>query len=465
MKLNFLHILFFIPFLILVSCDSSERDVSPENNNENDNNDEPEIVFQNTLENLKTYGGSQEDDALSVVETQDGNIAVLGFTQSNDGDVTGKTTTDSDYWLLKLDQDLNLIWQKTFGGSSDDRGQKIVSTTDGGLFITGFSRSTDGDVSENFGFHDFWALKLSAAGDIIWEKSFGFSGNDRAFSAIQTTDGGYFLSGFLDVSASGGEGNDNGNTQGSKSLFTKHGVGEFWGIKLDANGQTQWRRFFGGTNNDRSYDVIEAHDGNIIMIGSSESDDFDITNPHGSYDIWAVKVDLQGDLVWQKNFGGSSIEIGYGITKTFDGNYVLAGDTRSSDTDVTDFKGNTDFWTIKFDENGQLIWQETYGGSDFESARDVIELQSGQLLVSGSSKSVDNQVSRNFGQNDVWLALTDENGNLDSELNLGGSNLDFAQEAVQLQNGEVIIVGSTESKDELVTENKGGKDLLVIKLK
>lgn len=462
MRLKILHIKFIVIIAILLSCDSSDNGSSIDNN---DNNEEPNFAFQNTLETLKTFGGSQEDDAISVVETQDGNIAVLGFTQSNDGDVTEKTTTDSDYWLLKLDKDLNLIWQKTFGGSSDDRGQKVLSTTDGGFLVTGFSRSTDGDVSENFGFHDFWALKLNASGDIIWEKSFGFSGNDRAFSAIQTSDGGFFLSGFLDVSASGGEGNDDGNAQRSKSLFAKHGVGEFWGIKLDADGQTQWRRFFGGTNNDRSYDVTEAHDGNIIMVGSSESNDFDITNPRGSYDIWVVKVDLQGDLLWQKNFGGSSLEIGYSITKTFDGNYVLAGDTRSSDADVSNFKGNTDFWVIKFDDNAQMIWEKTFGGSDFESARDVLELQSNELLISGSSKSSDNQVSENFGQNDVWVAFTDENGNLKNQLNIGGTNLDFAQEAIQLQNGEVVLVGSSESKDELVTENKGGKDVLVIKLK
>ena len=143
------------------------------------------------------------------------------------------------------------------------------------------------------------------------------------------------------------------------------------------------------------------------MIGSSESDDFDITNPRGSYDIWAVKVNLNGDLIWQKNFGGSSIEIGYGIDKTLDGNYILAGDTRSSDADIQNFRGNTDYWLIKFDDSGQMIWEQTYGGTDFESAREIIELQNGDLLISGSSKSNDNQVSQNFGQNDIWLVQTD----------------------------------------------------------
>ena len=435
-------------------------------NTDNGNVDEPEIIFNNEIELVKTFGGSQEDDALSVVEIQDGNIAVFGYTQSNDGDVIGKITTDSDYWLIKFSQDLDIIWQKTFGGTSDDRGQDIVATIDGGFLITGFSRSTDGDVSENFGFHDFWALKLNTSGNVIWEKSFGFSGNDRSFAVIETSDGGYFISGFLDVSASDGAGNDNGvSGRPSKSIFAKHGVGEFWGIKLNEDGETQWRRYFGGTNNDRSYDVIEAHDGNIIMVGSSESDDFDIINPRGSYDFWAVKVNLEGDLIWQKNFGGSSIDIGYGIEKTADGNYLFVGDTRSNDADVSNFKGNTDFWVIKFDESGQMIWEKTFGGADFDSARNGIELQNGDLLICGSSKSIDEQVSTNFGQNDVWLVHTNASGIIKSERNIGGTELDFAQQAIQFSDGSVIVVGSSESDDELVMENKGGKDVLVLKLK
>ncbi len=461
MKTKILHI---VLFLIFISCSNSDDNSG--NNTENpDVIEEPEVIYENELDLIKTFGGSQEDDALSIVETQDGNIAVLGFTQSNDGDVEGKTTTDSDYWLLKLDKNLNLIWQKTFGGSSDDRGQDIVATEDNGFLITGFSRSSDGDISESFGFHDFWALKLSASGDIIWEKSYGFSGNDRGFAVTQTADGGFFLGGFLDVSASNGEGNDSGKSGKSKSRSSRHGVGEFWGIKLNADGQTEWRRYFGGSNNDRCYDVIEAHDGNIIMLGSSESDDFDITNPRGSYDIWAVKVSLTGDLIWQKNYGGSIIEIGYGIDKTSDGNYILAGDTRSDNVDIENFRGNTDFWLIKIDENGNMIWEETYGGTDFESARDVIELQNGDLLACGSSKSSDVQVSENFGENDVWLVHTQPNGNLKNQLSIGGTKFDFAQKAVQVSDGSVFVVGSSESDDNLLTENKGNKDVLVIKLK
>jgi len=452
MKLNQIYIV--VIALILTACNSDDGSSTS-----------PAFEFENKLDRAITLGGSEEDDALSVTETADGNIAILGFTQSNDGDVEGKLTTDSDYWLVTLDLDLNVLWQKTFGGSSDDRGQGIITTSDGGFLVTGFSRSTDGDVSENAGFHDFWVLKLSSDGDLVWEKSIGFSGNDRSFSVIETIDGGFFITGFLDVSASNGEGNDDGESRHTSGRSSRHGVGEFWGVKLNRFGQTQWRRYFGGSNNDRSYDVAETIDGNLIMIGSSESNDFDITNSQGSYDFWAVKVSLAGEMLWQKNFGGSSIDIAYSITNTPDDHYILAGDTRSSDGDVTDFKGNTDFWLVKFDDDGNQIWQNTYGGSDFESARAILPLQNGNYLVCGSTKSQDDQVSGNFGQNDVWSIVIDEGGTLIDETHVGGSDLDFAQHVVQLQNGTVVIVGSSSSNDNQIIENKGDKDALIVLLK
>ncbi len=441
----------------MLSC--SEDDSQAENDIDNS------VDFQNQVEIIRTFGGSEEDDALSVTETADGQIAILGFTQSNDGDVVGKLATDSDYWLLKLDKELNLIWQKTFGGSSDDRGQSVIPTNDGGFLITGYARSSDGDIAQNFGFHDFWILKLDASGEIMWEKSFGFQGNDRAYSAIQTADDGFFISGFLDVSASNGEGNDDGTSGRPKNFTQKHGVGEFWGIKLNQNGDTEWRRYFGGSNNDRSYDAVQTDDGSILMIGSSESNDFDILDPKGSYDFWAVNVSLNGDMIWQKNYGGSGIDIGYSVETSSDNAYYVAGDTRSSDGDIMDFKGNTDYFVIKIDQNGNLIWQKTFGGTDFDSARTILELQSGELFIAGSSRSNDLQLAENLGQNDIWIVHAQASGSLIAANNIGGSEIDLANDAIQLQTGEVVVVGSSESNDNNISQNKGDKDLLVIKLK
>ena len=136
-------------------------------------NDDSGLNFD-TIEWAKTFGGSHDDHAYSVIQTSDGNLAVFGYTNSIDGDITDKTLQENDYWLMKLSMEGTLLWSKTYGGSGDDKGQSIIETSDGGFAITGYSMSADGDGSNNEGFHDNWILRLDAGGNILWEKSFGF---------------------------------------------------------------------------------------------------------------------------------------------------------------------------------------------------------------------------------------------------------------------------------------------------
>ena len=454
----FNKIVFIISLGLILSCSKDDESVIPEGIDQE---------FMGEIDLIKTIGGSQQDDFLSVVATTDGGIAAFGFTQSNDGDIIGKPSTDSDYWLVKFDQDLNIQWQKVFGGSDDDRGQSIIQTDDGGFAVTGFSRSNDGDISGNFGFQDYWVVKLDALGGIQWEKSIGFSGNDRGYDIIQTQDGGYFATGFLDVTSSGGEGNDDFENlkPSSKPKRAKHGVGEYWGIKLDAEGNMEWRRYFGGTNNDRSYAVIQTQDGGYIQTGHSESDDFDITDPNGSYDIWVVKTSADGNLVWQKNFGGSSIEIAFDIIKTEDNHFMLVGDTRSSDKDVSNPRGNADIWIIKFDTDGNLIWEKTYGGPEFDSGKSIIAIGNNDYFITSSSRSETDQLEINYGSNDIWGFIIDGNGDLKWQKTFGGSGLDFGNDAAINSSREIFVVGTTASNDSDFPTNKGDNDAFIIKLK
>ena len=172
-RVNYLIIIFVFTSL-LYSCKSDDDVVTPP----------IEDGFSGELVWVKTYGGSNEDDAIDIVQAYDGGYVVLGFTNSNDGDVTGKITTDQDYWLLKLNQDGDILWDKTYGGSENDQATGISKTNDGGYIISGFTASSDGDVSENAGFQDYWIVKVNTTGDIEWEKSFGFIGQDQALSLI-----------------------------------------------------------------------------------------------------------------------------------------------------------------------------------------------------------------------------------------------------------------------------------------
>jgi len=367
------------------------------------------------------------------------------------------------YWLVKTDSEGNIQWSKTYGGTNDDRGEEVIQTSDGGYAMTGYSRSSDGDVSNNEGFQDHWVVKLDAQGEIQWEKSYGFPGSDQAFSIIQTTDGGYFTSGFLDVTASNGDGNDFTAPGNNNTRATLHGVGEFWGHKLDANGNKEWRRYFGGTNNDRAYATVQADDGGILMVGASESNDFDISDPKGSYDFWAVRLDASGNLVWERSFGGSEIDIAFAATKTADGNYIIAGDTRSNDGDVTEFNGNADVWVIKINDQGTLLWEKTLGGTNFDSARAVVATTNG-IAITGSSRSNDIDLTSNSGQNDIWIALLDDNGNLQDQQAIGGDGIDFGLGIAANNQGDIIIAGETQSNTGELTSSNGSLDAVLIKI-
>ncbi len=405
---------------------------------------------------VKTLGGSKNESARSVVKTNDGGYLVLGYSQSVDGDISiVKTTIQYDIWLLKYDDQDQLQWQKFYGGSKDDKGYKVIQTIDNGFALVGYSKSNDGDLDFNAGFEDVWVLKINAFGDVEWKSTTGFPGTDKAFSIIQTTDGGFFVGSILDVTASGGLGN-------SKKVL--HAGGDFWGIKLAGNGTIEWRKYFGGSNTDSCYDVVEVLDG-YIMIGSSDSVDVDVKGNKGSYDFWVVKIDKNGTQIWEKSFGGKEIDEAYQIIKTADGNFLLVGETRSSETDVTNQKGGADVWIVKMNTDGAIIWQKTYGGSNFDVARAGCVTQDGNYLITGSTRSTDIDIAMNNGLNDVWVLKINPSGDLLWQKSIGGSDIDFAFDIKELNDKSIVIVGESNSDDKDVKENKGFTDLLIIKLK
>lgn len=450
--------IFFLFFLIgLISCSTdSEND-----NLENEPMErEEETIFEGEIDWVKNFGGSGEDTPRTLITTSDGGYAILGYTNSTDGDLVDKTLEVNDYWLLKLDADGNLQWSKTYGGSKDDRGQSVVQTMDGGYAITGYAMSSDGDGSKNEGFHDNWIVKLDGTGNIEWEQSYGFSGHDHSYDLLQTNDGGYFFIGFLDITAARADGYE----EKGYSL-TRHGVGEFWGTKIDAQGNIEWRRYFGGTNNDRAHAVVQADDSGFVMAGFSESDDFDISNTKGSYDFWVLKINSQGDLVWEHSFGGTGIEISQDIAKTEDGNYVVTGHTFSADTNISKNNGESDIWMIKIDDSGNLLWETTFGGSQFDAAENVSLAGDGGFIISGNSKSSDADLTENEGENDIWVIKTDANGTLIWQKNYGGTGLDFGFDALQNQDGGILLVGEVDGSGFQELQGKGKTDLVLIKIK
>ena len=408
------------------------------------------------IEFVKTLGGSNNESAKSIVRTSDGGYAVFGYTQSIDGDIiTTSSAIQYDLWLLKFSADDTLQWQKTFGGSKDDKGYKVIQTNDDGFVVTGFSKSIDGNVSANEGFEDIWLLKLDTFGTIVWQINTGFSGTDKGFSVTQTSDGGYFLGGILDVSASGGLGN---------KRQQRHAGGDFWGIKLSGNGTIEWRKYFGGTNTDTCYDVVETTNG-YLMIGSSDSDDVDIKNNKGAYDVWVVKIDKTGTLLWEKSFGGSQTDEAYQIVKTNDNHFLLVGETSSTDKDVGNQNGGADIWVLKIDTDGNIVWQKTFGGTHFDVGKSIKSTEDGGFLIAGNTRSLDKDITENKGNNDVWALKINSSGKLLWQKTVGGSDIDLAFDIVELSDNSIIVVGETSSNDKDIIQNKGFTDVLIVKLK
>ena len=438
---SFLYIL-LISFI--TSCTGIE-DLS--NSNTNNGN----------ISTVSTLGGTNNDSAQSVVATADGGYAILGFTQSNDGNITDKQDDSFDYWVIKFSAQNAIEWQKTYGGSDDDRGRDIIQTLDGGYAIIGTSASDDFDVTENNGSQDFWIAKLDAFGNISWQKSFGFQGDDMGLSVIQTSDSGYLLTGVLDVTSSNGQGNTRTNT-------TRHAGGDYWAIKLDVSGNMEWTKFFGGNFTDTAEGIIETDNGDFIIAGGSDSIDTDISGNKGTYDFWVIRIDSNGILVWEKSFGGTQTEEARAMVKVTDGNIVIVGETRSNDLDVSGNNGAADFWLIKISPDGNLIWQKTFGGSGFDVARDISTTEDNGFLLTGSSRSSDGDVSENKGQNDVWVVKIDSNANIQWEASAGGSNIDFAYGVTELNDLSVVAIGDTTSDDLDIIENKGFTDLMILKI-
>ena len=412
--------------------------------------------FSGVLTDLKLLGGSDEELARELIQLRQGGFAMVGSTKSTDGDFSERISNDWDMFLIKLDDTGEVIWKKIYGGSGDDFGFSLVETLEGGFVLVGYSNSQDGDVPPTKGYHDNWIIKVDESGELIWKKSMGYSGHDHAYNVIATTDGGYFFNGFLDVTASNGLGNS-----GKSSESSRHGVGEFWCHKLDANGNIQWQRYFGGTNNDRSHDAIQTRDGNYLVVGTSESDDVDVKNPIGSYDLWVVMISPGGEMLWEKSYGGSLADEASKVIEDSFGYFRIIGNSHSNNGDINNPLGLSDAWKITIDKTGNLIGSQNFGGSQFDTGTAIAKGYWGVLFITGYSRSLDGDLNKNQGENDIFLTYLPTDGTQNKTMTLGGEGQDFTYDILVEGDGGVILVGQSFSKNPPFEKNKGKGDILM----
>jgi hypothetical protein len=290
---------------------------------------------------------------------------------------------------------------KTYGGSADDYAFSVQQTSDGGYIVAGWTWSFGAGVG------DFFLIKTDASGDIIWAKTYGGTNDDFAYSVQQTSDGGYIVAGTT-------------NSFGA-------GVGDFFLIKTDASGDIIWAKTYGGTNTDLAYSVQQTSDGGYIVTGLTRS------FGAGWNDVFLIKTDENGDIQWAKTYGGTSSDAAYSVQQTSDGGYIVAGFTYSFGAGVGDF------FLIKTDASGDIIWAKTYGGTNTDLAYSVQQTSDGGYIVAGFT------LSFGAGGRDILLIKTDANGNIIWAKTYGGTNWDEGYSVQQTSDGGYILAVLTNS--------------------
>ncbi|MFC5269835.1 T9SS type A sorting domain-containing protein [Adhaeribacter terreus] len=421
----------------------------------------------------KTFGGSLDDRLYDMKPTSDGGYILGGWSKSGiTGDksqVNRGPNTTHDYWIVKTDANGVKQWDKTFGGDNIDLLQSVLQTADGGYILGGWSSSGQtGDKSQpnksSTGSEDFWIVKIDALGNKQWDKTFGGSNGDQLVNIINSSDGGYILAGTSTSSISGDK---------SSPLS---GVSDFWIVKIDATGNKIWDKTFGGTAGDDLYDIVQTTDGGYILTGISDSPiggHKSEAHRGGNSDYWIVKIDALGNKQWDKTFGGSSDDRPFGIQQSPDGGYVVNGWSNSgiSGDKSQASKGGADYWVIKTDALGSKIWDRTFGGLYHDYGNSVELTVDGGFVIGGSAQSgiSGDKTQANFGSTleyDYWLVKVDALGNKVWDKTLGASVNENLNTLIRtIDNGLAVGGYSNSNANGTKTQaSQGSYDYWVVKL-
>jgi hypothetical protein len=348
----------------------------------------------------KTFGGTRYEEGCSVKQTIDGGYIITG-------------RKGGDIWLIKTNHYGNMVWNKTFGGTGSEYGMCVQQTNDGGYIITGYTRSFGA------GQDDVWLIKTDNYGNMVWNKTFGGTDNDRGEYVQQTTDGGYIIIGNTDSFGNGnyeiwmiktdsignktwdviygGGGNKIGRcvqqTTDGGYIITGSSGGDIWLIKTNSTGKKEWDRTFGGANPDYGYYGQQTIDGGYIITGCTAS------FGAGSHDVWLIKTDSTGNMIWDRTFGGTERDYGWCVQQTTDDGYIIIGYTYSFGA------GGSDVWLIKTNSTGNRTWDRTFGGKSNESGYGVQQTNDGGYIITGKTKTF------GAGHHDIWLIKTNKDGN------------------------------------------------------
>ncbi len=357
------------------------------------------LIRTDSLHNIlweKCYGGSDTDNPRKIIPITDTTFYIFGSTYSVDGDVLSGNYGFNDVWVVKINGQGDILWEKTYGSPLSEIMNDLVVTPDGGFVFTNRFYSLGGDVSQYYGLYDVWMCKCDPEGNIEWEKTLGNEGMDNGVSLLINRLGNIVMIGAVQFPG----GMVTCNPQGE--------LGNVWLVELDMQGNILWQQCYGGSDYEAGFDIIET-DGGYIFAAVAYSNDGDVSGHHGPFgldgkpDIWIVKLDTLGEIMWQKCLGGTGYDYSSAIFENDTGEILVFGETSSNDGDVSGNNSNPDefdIWLAKLDANGVLLKQQCFGGrrNDYLNNHSVAKINDCRYIISSETT---------HGSGDVLCTLPD----------------------------------------------------------
>lgn len=412
----------------------------------------------------KTIGGGNSDIPSRTLMTSDGGYIITGTSNSGiSGEKTESSRGGNDYWVIKFDNSHNIEWQKTLGGSLTDNSAAVAETPNGDFLVFGSSSSpVSGDkTAVDNGGGDYWLVKISINGAILWDKSFGGTSSEVGNSIYVNNNGEIYLGG-----------SSGSNIFGDKSENSRGG-NDYWILKLDSLGNKIWDKTIGGALNENFRDFIILPNGEIVIYGTSPSNisgEKSQNSYNNSNDIWMVKLNSTGTLLWDLTLGGDDTESpGYSIIFN-NGFYYITCPSLSGISGVKTeaSRGQFDIWIVKVNDNGILIWDKTIGGSGSDSGLSLFITSNNQLLVSGGSDSniSGDKTENSNGSNDAWIVALDISGVLLWQKTIGGSQSDVILCSHEIAPGYYLLTcySSSNISGDKAENSRGLEDFWFVEL-
>lgn len=405
-----------------------------------------QVFSQIGIQKHHLYGGSQFDKSNKVMITSSGDRMIVGSTESKDGDFNDAVLgNDFDLFVMVTDEQNNLLWTRTYGGSQFESGIDMIETDNGDFIILAETNSNNGDVTNSLGSKDAWLLKLNNSGDVIWQKTVGGNGFDHASKIITLPNGNLALFGYSSST----------NLSGTISLGDKDG----WICLLDNSGNVLTHNLIGGSDFDLLSDAIVSQN-EILVVGSTNS--YDNNNDgaihFGGFDHWMVSVGFDGLVNWERTYGGSGNDFCERLVSDDQGGFVTLGSLYSS---VAQGDNSDDITVNHFNNLGNILWKRTFGGSSKDVGNGIVKVGD-DYLVACTTSSNDGGVNNSFGGLDNWFLLLNESGALKEEYNRGGLYDDQLVDLIPTNDPSVFVVlGYSET---MYLESNGGFDIEIFEL-